>query len=295
MGSRANGKLRIEGIHHATALTADAARCACFYGGVLGLSPGPDAEGDGARELTFLLDGADVLHFYELRGLRPGAPGAGMIHRIAWWVPAASLPAWWRRLEPAGVDVRPSEHPTGGGAKSLLFRDPEGLEHELLPGPGSSGDEARLLAPAGVRAYGRQPVPTADLLAGRLDFATLDARTFAVGEANEALFALDDAPAARPRPGAGTVHHVAWSCAPGTHSIWRQRVIGLGARVTGVLERDRYESIYFREPSGVLFEIAGAPAAPPAAGGERRGQGEIHLLRTPLSALPLRRTAPAAA
>jgi glyoxalase family protein len=294
MGSRRNGKLKLEGIHHVTALTADGARCAGFYSGALGLAPGPDAEGDGTRELTFLLDGADVLHFYEVGGLRRGAAGAGMVHRIAWWVPAASLPAWWRRLEAAGVDVRPSDHPTGGGAQSLLFRDPEGLEHELLPRAGAAGTDAGLLGLAGVRAYGRRPVPTADLLAGRLDFATLDARTLALGGANEALFALDDPPPARPRPGAGTVHHVAWSCAPGTHSIWRQRVIGLGARVTGVLEHDRYDSIYFREPSGVLFEIAGA-ATGPAEDARRSEQGEIHLLRTPLSALPLGRTASAAA
>jgi glyoxalase family protein len=292
MGSRANGKLRLEGIHHVTALTAGGGRAACFYTGVLGLEAGPDAETDGARELTFLLEGRDVLHLYEVPGLRKGTPGAGMVHRVAWWVPADSLPAWWRRLEAAGVEVRPSERPTRGRS-SLLFRDPEGLEHELLPREGAAGGDSRLLGLAGVRAYGRKPVPTADLLAGRLDFATLDARTLAVGAESDALFVLDDAPAARARPGAGTVHHVAWSCAAGTHSVWRQRVIGLGARVTRVLERDRYDSIYFREPSGVLFEIASpADTAPP--NGRRRGQGEIHLLRTPLTKLPLRDAARAA-
>ena len=71
-------------------------------------------------------------------------------------------------------------------------------------------------------------------------------------------------------------------------------MIGLGARVTGVMERDRYDSIYFREPSGVLFEIATRSAAA-EPGAPRRGQGEIHLLRTPLTALPPRRRLPAAA
>jgi glyoxalase family protein len=75
------------------------------------------------------------------------------------------------------------------------------------------------------------------------------------GEQRSSTFRFDSPPPERGRTGAGTIHHVAWA-GDGELPAWRQRVIGMGCRVTPVIDRGHCRSIYFREPSGVLFEIA---------------------------------------
>jgi glyoxalase family protein len=109
---------------------------------------------------------------------------------------------------------------------------------------------------AGVRAYGRESVPSADILAGRLGFRVTAPNSYSVGSGPRgAGFAFDAPPVERGRVGAGTIHHVAWAT-EGSLPAWRQRVIGMGCVATPVIDRGRCRSIYFREPSGVLFEIA---------------------------------------
>ena len=119
---------------------------------------------------------------------------------------------------------------------------------------GEAGPESRGLL--GVRAYGRDSVPSADILAGRLGFEVTGPDAYEVqGAGRVTSFSFDEPPATRPVLGAGTVHHVAWA-GEGSLSAWRQRVIGMGCRATPVIDRGHCRSIYFREPSGVLFEIA---------------------------------------
>ena len=76
------------------------------------------------------------------------------------------------------------------------------------------------------------------------------------GEQRSGLYVYDDAPAEPGVPGGGTIHHVAWGSKPEEHEAWRARAMEAGARPTPVIERFYFKSIYFREPSGVLFEIA---------------------------------------
>jgi glyoxalase family protein len=261
--------LKLHGIHHVTAITAHPAECIDFYGGLLGLARLADATGPNGNVIRFgdeLGRPGSTLCFIEHPGSRPGRAGAGMVHRIRWRVADLEvLDFWSRRLTVAGVPARYAD--PSPGETVLRFSDPEGLDHELVPvGPERVALVARSpdLSPHralrgfdGVHAYCREPVPTADILAGRLGFDAFDKAAFAVaGPRRRAHYVLNDPPRRRGVAGAGTVDHVAWWGRRRHHRVWRQRVIGLGIRVTPVLSRGPLESIFFREPSGVLFEIA---------------------------------------
>jgi glyoxalase family protein len=108
---------------------------------------------------------------------------------------------------------------------------------------------------AGVRAYARKPELSNDFLESTLGFAGgYEVR----GDSRGSFYVYDEAPSARGLGGSGTVHHVAWSATMEDHVAWRNRVIDGGGDPTPVIDRFYFRSIYFREPSGVLFEIATA-------------------------------------
>ncbi|MFL5935644.1 MAG: VOC family protein, partial [Gaiellaceae bacterium] len=107
-----------------------------------------------------------------------------------------------------------------------------------------------------VRVYAAAPEASRAFLEQGMDFrAAGDGRYESRGEERGSLYVYDQS-AERGRPGAGTVHHVAWSSPLEEHDAWRQRVAEAGASPTPVIDRFYFRSIYFREPSGVLFEIA---------------------------------------
>ena len=268
--------MRLNGIDHITGITADGQRCLDFYAGILGLAYlGRDRDFEAPDSHLIRLgsrprrpDG--VLTFIESPGIRRGHAGNGMAHVVNWAVCGpASLDYWRTRLSEAGIDVHDVE---GQHESRLAFTDPEGLRHELFVERESEGHglalgtsaiprEHAIQRLAGVRAYGRESVPSADILAGRLAFRVTGRDSYAVGEGEwTADFAFDAPPLERGRVGSGTIHHVAWAT-DGHLPAWRQRVIGMGCIATPVIDRGRGRSIYFREPSGVLFEIA-APGDP---------------------------------
>jgi glyoxalase family protein len=263
--------MRLDGIHHVTAITADREACVDFYAGVLGLTALPsftDEEHPDRCQLRFgdpAGSPGSVLSFIAAPGIGLGRAGAGTIHRTAWRVADVDgLGFWLERLSDAGVEVEPLDETARGTA--LRFRDPEGLAQELVTD--ASGDpplatrsasvpaEYALRGLDGVRAYSRAPGPSADLLAGRLGFAPADPDSYRIEGVRRATYSHDEPPRMRALEGAGSFHHVAWTCEEADQRAWRQRVIGLGARVTPILERRHARSFYFREPSGVLFEIA---------------------------------------
>ena len=258
--------MKLEGIHHITAITGDAQRNLDFYTGVLGLRLVKKTvnQDDPTVYHLFYADeegspGAD-LTFFEYPGAAPGQAGDGMVHRIVWRVGSEeALSFWAERL--AAADV-PHEQVDG----VLRFSDPEGLAHELAV---STVEDAPLIAdhpeiPAelalqgfdGVRAYAAAPAASRALLEGGLAFAPTGEGWEARGEQRGGRYAYDAPPAAPGRPGGGTVHHVAWASPMEEHEQWRRRAIEAGARPTEVIDRFWFRSIYFREPSGVLFEIA---------------------------------------
>jgi glyoxalase family protein len=108
----------------------------------------------------------------------------------------------------------------------------------------------------GVRAYSGNPNASRGLFEEALGFEPRDGGWEARGESRGGLYGFDEPPAERGLPAAGTVHHVAWASKMEEHEEWRQAVMAAGAQPTPVIDRFYFRSLYFREPSGVLFEIA---------------------------------------
>ena len=258
--------MKLNGIHHITAITADAQRNVDFYAGVLGLRMVKKTVNQDEPSVYHLFyadeegsPGADMT-FFEFPGASLGRAGGGMIHRIGWRVASTeALDFWQRRLDEAGT---PSSRTDGG----LVFADPEGLEHALVvaevPDQPLMADHPEVPAELALqgfdhaRAYTTDPEASRDLLEHALEFAPADEGWEIRGPSRGGLWAYDAAPAEPGIQGAGTVHHIAWNSASADHEIWRERAIRHGARPTPVIDRFWFRSIYFREPSGVLFELA---------------------------------------
>ena len=259
--------MKLEGIHHITAITADGQQNVDFYAGLLGLRFVKKTVNFDAPDVYHLYYGDELGHpgsvmtFFEFPGAPRGRPGAGMIHRIVWRVrDRAALDFWADRVGAAEVQARRD-------GDRLRFPDPEGLELELAvtdaadePLVAQAPDvpaEHALLGFDGARAFSTRPDASVPLFEEGLGFEVDGDESWTIaGEARHAHYAFDAAPAARGMPGAGTVHHIAWASRDDDHERWRTRAGYAGARVTPVIDRDYFRSIYFREPSGVLFEVA---------------------------------------
>ena len=271
--------MKLEGIHHITCITADARRNVDFYARVMGLRMVKKTvnQDDPSVYHLFYADehgspGAD-LTFFEFPGVTPGRAGDGMVHRIVSRVgSAAALDFWAERLGAEG-------HETTRDGDSLRFSDFEGLEHELTVVEGSDEPlvakhpeipaELALQGFNGVRAYSSDPDRSRALLEEALMFEPRGDGWESRGERRGSLYAYDEPPAERGLQGAGSVHHVAWASHDEDHERWRERVLAARAHPTPVIDRFWFHSIYFREPSGVLFELAtfspGFAADEPAA------------------------------
>ncbi len=259
--------MRIDGVHHVTCITADAPRNVDFYTRVLGLRLVKKSvnQDDPTVYHLFYADeagspGADIT-FFEYPGVPRGRAGAGMVHTVEWRVATeAALDFWEQRLASEAGAV-------GRDESGLTFEDPEGLRHRLLV---SDADDAPLIAehpeiPAewalrgfeGVRAYSAREHASRALLEETLGFVPRGESAWeARGPSRGGLYAYDEPPAERGLGGAGTVHHVAWSSATDEHEAWQARVAAAGMHPSPIIDRFWFRSIYFREPSGVLFEIA---------------------------------------
>jgi glyoxalase family protein len=271
----------IRSLHHVTATVTDAQEDLDFYGGLLGLR---------LVKKTVNFDNSNVYHFYygDERGtpgtlmttfpykgwnVPVGRKGAGQITATAFSVPAASLDAWRRRLAEHGVTYR--DVGERQGEEVIAFEDPSGLAIELV---GTARDERKPWVAAGLTAAEairglhsvavsiRAPERTLELLTDVLGFEVVDEdenRTRvathgdAPGHALDVLHTPDAVPAAN---GLGTVHHVAFAISDAEEQLRiRDELVRLGLRVTEVRDRQYFRSIYFREPGGVLYEIATIP------------------------------------
>jgi len=259
--------MRLEGVHHVTAITGDVIQNVNFYTGVLGLRLAAKSvnQDDPSVYHVFYSDehgqpGADIT-FFEYRGAPRGRAGAGMVHRVLWRVTGEAALVFWRdRLEAHGVaSVRE-------GA-SLRFADPEGLEHELVVA--HVPDEPRVAEhpeiPSelalqgfhGVRAYGGRVAASGKLLEDVLGATPAGEHTWELrGDRRGGTIAFDTPPEARGLQGAGSVHHVAWGTTIAEHPRWLEQLAVHGVHSTPVVDRHYFHSIYFREPGGVLYEIA---------------------------------------
>jgi glyoxalase family protein len=259
--------VKLEGIHHVTCITADAPRNVDFYARVLGLRLVKKTvnQDDPTVYHLFYADekgsaGSDIT-FFEYPGVPRGRAGAGMVHLITFRVAAdEALDFWADRLREDDVE-------TTRGDGILRFDDPEGLGLELAvvettddPLVAEHPDipsEVAIRGFDGVRAYTEDHMRSARFLEEALAFAPAGEGRWEVrGEKRGSWYTYDPPPAERGLGGAGTVHHVAWASPPEEHQAWRERAMRGGATPTPVIDRFYFKSIYFREPSGVLFEIA---------------------------------------
>jgi glyoxalase family protein len=262
--------VKLDGIHHVTAITADAQRNLDFYADVLGLrfvKKSVNQDDTSVYHLFYADENGDPgsdITFFEYPGVPHGRAGAGMVHRVVWRVSGTdALEFWAQRLAEHGYESQRVD-------SALRFQDFEGLQHELAivatsdePLTARHPEIPAELALGGfdaVRAYTRDPERSRALLEDILGFSGTDGANGAAwevrGERRGGHYIYDSPPPERGLQGAGTVHHVAWAAPPEDHEAWQRRVAQAGARPTPIIDRHYFRSVYFREPSGVLFEIA---------------------------------------
>ena len=256
----------IDGIHHISLITGDAPANVDFYARVLGLrlvKKTVNQDDPGVYHLFYADEqgsrGADIT-FFEYPGAAPGRAGAGMvatiIHRVG---SVEALDFWAERLAGEGVA-------TERGATTLTFADPEGMRHELgvFERPDRPLSARSLAVPEpyalqgfeGVRAAVADPGRSEALLRDALGFAELGDHVWEARGATRGGRITFEAATGRGIPGAGTVHHIAWSVPLAEMEAWRAQVAGAGVRPTPIIDRYYFQSVYFREPGGILYELA---------------------------------------
>lgn len=273
-----NENRTVHGLHHVTAIAGDAQENLDFYVGVLGLrlvkksvnqdSPGTyhlffaDAVGSPGTDLTF----------FPWPDLPRGRPGTGQIVEVPFAIPSGSLPYWQSRLEDHGVKAGSLE--TRFGETTLPFEDPHGLglalveieeERAFVSWDGSPVPaQHQLRGMHSVRMWERTLAPTETLLTQVMGFEK-------VGEEEDGWhrFGVDGGGSGRlaevkvvsdgnsGRSGKGGVHHAAWRVRDEEEEdAVRTMIDRVGLRPTPPIDRFWFKSVYFREPGGVLFELA---------------------------------------
>jgi glyoxalase family protein len=271
----------IRGLHHVTATVADAQADLDFYAGSLGqrlVKKTVNFDNPGVYHLYYGNEtgtpGTIMTTFpYRGMGVRTGIHGAGQITVTSFSVPSGALDFWRKRLAERGIASSDEQSPFGEDA--LRFRDPSGLDVRLVGNerddrapwaiPDISADRA-IRGIHGVTLLVRDPERTVAFLNQLLDGAIADksADTVRVGINGDAPGQVVEVTRAAGAPdavnGLGTVHHVAFAVEGDEQQLqMRRELLSRGVHVTEVLDRQYFRSIYFREPNGVLFEIATVP------------------------------------
>ncbi len=264
------------GIHHVTAIARDPQQNVDFYAKVLGLRLVKQTVNFDAPHIWHLYYGdeqgspASILTFFPWPGVVKGKEGAGLTTATSLSVPAESLGFWTKHLKNLGVETQWLSD--SAGQDYLELKDFDGMSLRLI---GAIGDER-----SGWDGFGNIPAehavkglhsvelsqrsiePTAQMLEGmlgmRLESENSDQVSYAMadgaaGAKVDVLGGVLD----QGRQAGGTVHHVAFRAPDlATMELWQQELLERGVQVTQVMDRQYFKSIYFREPGGVLFEIA---------------------------------------
>lgn len=264
------------GIHHITAMVNDAQWNIDFYAGVLGLR---------LVKKTINFDRPEVYHLYF--GNQTGTPGTvitffpwpkqlkgrigkGQVGITSYIIPEDSFSFWQNRLQRFGIDTKVSVR---FGEKTLQFKDPDGLQLELVErneGPINNWSFGGIQAEHAIKGFGgavlfsAQPHKTGDVLENILGLEC-------IGQENEFLRFKSEGqlgntidihlyPTVRGLMGAGTVHHIAWRAkGEEDHQRWRQLLLEKGLYPTEIRDRNYFKALYFHEEGGILFEIATDP------------------------------------
>jgi glyoxalase family protein len=277
--------MELGGIHHVTAVTGNAPENVAFYTDALGLRLVKKTVNQDDVSAYHLFYGDEIgrpgteMTFFDWSGIRPHVPGTGTISSTAFRVPDYAALEWWagrfRELDVAHEGIKERN-----GRATLHFTDPEGqrleLIHDEVEGvpPGTPWEKSSVPQEAFIRGLDlveltvKSLSPTSMVLTDMMGFHKAEeyeegghsVATFEVGPggpgARVRLVERPDLPVHR-FAGAGGVHHVAFRTPDDEeHAAWRERIAQAGLGVTPQIDRYYFRSIYFREPGGVLFEIA---------------------------------------
>lgn len=263
---------RLSGIHHVTAIAADPRENVAFYTDVLGLRLVKRTVNFDDPSMYHLYYGNEMgdpgtaLTFFANGSMRAGQPGTGQATAIGFTVPEGSLPFWEDRLTDYGVDT--DDVHERFDERVLPFGDPDGQRLELVTGttdiePWGDGP---VPAEHAIRGFHGVTLQSADHTATTEVLETLGfehvgdndgRRRYRAAGSGAAVLDIRTAPAERGVPGAGTIHHVAVRAEDDeSQQAWKERVKDLGLHVTDQKDRRYFRSVYFREPGGILFEIA---------------------------------------
>ncbi len=267
----------VHGIHHVTAIAGDAQENLNFYVGVLGLRLVKRSVNQDAPDTyhLFYADAAGTpgtdLTFFPWPAMGPGRPGTSLAMEVSFAIPVGSLTFWQERLARLGVAL--GELETRFGETTLPFEDPHGLrltlvetsdERPFVAWPQSPVPiEHQLRGMHAVRLWERRLAPTEALLTRQMGFRFLGEedgwRRYGVdGGGSGKLVEIKEFPGERAGAwGVGAVHHVAWRVRDDAEELlMRGAVAAVGLQPTPPIDRFWFKSVYFREPGGVLFELA---------------------------------------
>jgi glyoxalase family protein len=271
---------QIPGIHHITAIACDPQQNVDFYTRILGLrlvKLTVNFDDPGTYHLYYGDERGQpgtILTFFPWPGARRGRRGTGQVATTSFSVPEGSLDYWEGRLK--RYDITTGQRQRRFEEEALTFLDPDWMHLELVANPAADESSPWKDGPIptdyairgfhSVTLWENNPEPTAALLRDTLGFSAAaenGPRSRFQGSAQSPgavvdLLHLPDGE--RGWGGAGTVHHVAWRTPGDAEQLaWRQTLADQGLHVTPVMDRQYFRSIYFREPGGVLFEIATDP------------------------------------
>lgn len=271
---------RIPGLHHVTAIAGEPQTNIDFYAGILGLRLVKLTVNfdDPTTYHLYYGDGqghpGTILTFFPWPGAMQGRIGNGQVTLTSFAVPNQSLEYWRRRFQQHSIECQ--EGRSLVDERTLTFTDPNGLHLELVSSPDANPDKAWAQGPVpvefAIRGFHHVTLSeegyeqTANLLTEAMGFQLIESRgnhfRYAAGLGGTgALVDVLCTPAGRAgRVAVGTVHHIAWRTPTDQeHVRWRNALSSLEYNVTPVIDRKYFHSIYFREPGGVLFEIATDP------------------------------------
>jgi len=265
----------ITGIHHITAIAGNAQKNVDFYTGILGLRLVKKTINFDAPDVYHLYYGDEVgspgsiLTFFPFTGARKGTKGTGELTYTSFSVPAESISYWTERLAKYGIST--STPLKRFGDTFIRFEDHDGLGIELVAAGndtrngwtyGNIPQEHAILGFHGATLYLRSKDLTEKLLTELMDYKFIaeENNRFRYGTKGEPGDIIDIQVDPDGRPGmqsAGTVHHIAFRTDnDDTQATIQNKLMENGVQVTEVKDRNYFKSVYFREPGGVLFEIA---------------------------------------
>jgi len=268
--------MQTAGIHHITAFVGDPQGNVDFYAGVLGLRLVKKTINFDAPDVYHLYFGDEmgspgtIITFFPSENSRKGKIGGGQVGITTYVIPAGTMEFWQERLAKLNIETAESIR---FGERFLQFSDPDGLRVELVAreeGKPSTWSFGGVPASKAIKGFGgallytTSPEQTAAVLTGIMGLQKIgEEGGFIRFQATGDIGNIIDMNAAKMEHGvggAGTVHHIAWRAKDfEEHEQWRAHVEGSGMAPTPIVDRQYFNAVYFREPGGILFEIATDP------------------------------------